>query len=97
MVLEKPPHVLETLYSSWTISNLLIQSYIRDPTQVALFSAELGRYDVAIPIFEDTARAAVQNNLLKFSARGHLLNAGICHLCSASRTRGSVLGKASRT
>ena len=53
------------------------------PTQVAMFSAELGRYDVAIPIFEDTARAAVQNNLLKFSARGHLLNAGICHLCSA--------------
>lgn len=53
------------------------------PWQVALFSAELGRYDVAISIFEDTARAAVQNNLLKFSARGHLLNAGICHLCSA--------------
>jgi len=53
------------------------------PAQVALFSAELERYDVAIPIFEDTARAAVQNNLLKFSARGHLLNAGICHLCSA--------------
>jgi len=51
--------------------------------QVALFSAELERYDAAIPIFEDTARAAVQNNLLKFSARGHLLNAGICHLCSA--------------
>jgi len=26
------------------------------------------------------AAAAADNNLLKFSARGHLLNAGICHL-----------------
>lgn len=49
--------------------------------KVATFAAELERYDVAITIFEDTARAAVQNNLLKFSARGHLLNAGICQLC----------------
>ena len=52
--------------------------------QVAIFAAELEQYDVAIPIFEDTARAAVANNLLKFSARGHLLNAGICQLCSGS-------------
>lgn len=63
--------------------------YILNPTpvhpdlQVATFAAELEQYDVAIAILEDTARAAVQNNLLKFSARGHLLNAGICQLCSA--------------
>lgn len=48
--------------------------------KVAFFSAELGDYGTAIEIFEDVARAAVDNNLLKFSARGHLLNAGICHL-----------------
>ena len=29
------------------------------------------------------ARQAVEHNLLKYSAKGHLLNAGICRLCYA--------------
>ena len=51
--------------------------------QVAQFAAELERYSEAIEIYEGVARASVDNNLLKYSAKGYLLNAGICQLCSA--------------
>lgn len=52
--------------------------------KVAEFSAELGKFSRAVDIFEEAAKRAVENNLLKFSARGYLLNAGICVLCYAS-------------
>ena len=51
------------------------------PLQVAQFSSELGKYTEAIAIYEDVAKRCVDNNLLKYSAKGYLLNAGICHLC----------------
>mmetsp|Transcript_21207 Transcript_21207/g.63819 ORF Transcript_21207/g.63819 Transcript_21207/m.63819 type:complete len:295 (-) Transcript_21207:1757-2641(-) len=51
--------------------------------KVALFKAELGDYAAAIKIFEDVGRRAADNNLLRFSARGHLLNAGLCHLAGS--------------
>lgn len=51
--------------------------------KIAQFAAELERYPQAIKIYEEVARACVDNNLLKYSAKGHLLNAGICQLCSA--------------
>ena len=55
--------------------------------QAAHISAELERYPPAIEAFEAAAKAAVDNNLLKYSAKGYLLNAGICQLCSeCSRT-----------
>ncbi|PNH05536.1 Alpha-soluble NSF attachment protein 2 [Tetrabaena socialis] len=49
--------------------------------KVAEFSAEMGRYSKAVELFEDAARRAVENNLLKYSARGYLLQAGVCCLC----------------
>jgi len=49
--------------------------------QVAQFSAELEKYQPAIQIYEDVARLSMDNNLLKYSAKGYLLNAGICRLC----------------
>uniref|UniRef100_A0A7S0WRH7 Alpha-soluble NSF attachment protein n=1 Tax=Chlamydomonas leiostraca TaxID=1034604 RepID=A0A7S0WRH7_9CHLO len=52
--------------------------------KIAEFSAELGKYSKAVDIFEEAAKRAVENNLLKFSARGYLLNAGICVMCYAS-------------
>jgi Soluble NSF attachment protein, SNAP len=59
---------------------------------VAFFSAEAGDYGTAIGIFEEVAAAAADNNLLKFSARGHLLNAGICHLAGVlTLVRGAML------
>lgn len=50
--------------------------------KVAQFSAELERYPQAVEIYEDVAKAAVDNNLLKYGAKGYLLNAGICLLCT---------------
>ena len=43
--------------------------------------AELENYAEAVEIFESIARSYVDNNLLKYSAKGLLLNAGICQLC----------------
>lgn len=48
--------------------------------KIAQFSAELERFPVAIEIYESIAKAQVDNNLLKFSAKGNLLNAGLCRL-----------------
>jgi len=55
--------------------------------QVAQFAAELERYGEAIELYEGIARQSVDNNLLKYSAKGYLLNAGICQLCSALCSR----------
>lgn len=48
--------------------------------KVAEFSAEMGKYSVAIEIFEEAARRAADNNLLMYSARGYLFQAGLCCL-----------------
>jgi len=53
--------------------------------RVAHLSAEAGRYGEAAEIFEDIARSAVESPLLKYGAKGHLLNAGICRLCIGDR------------
>lgn len=39
------------------------------------------RYQKAIEIYEDIGRQSLNNNLLKYGVKGHLLNAGICQLC----------------
>ncbi|KAK9824875.1 hypothetical protein WJX74_002360 [Apatococcus lobatus] len=49
--------------------------------KVAQFSAELDQYETAVEIYEDIAKTSLENNLLKYSAKGYLLNAGICRLC----------------
>ncbi|KAH9605836.1 hypothetical protein KSS87_013936 [Heliosperma pusillum] len=49
--------------------------------KIAQYSAQLEQYPKAIEIYEDIARHSLNNNLLKYGAKGHLLNAGICHLC----------------
>ena len=41
------------------------------------------RYPKAIEIYEDIARQSLNNNLLKYGVKGHLLNAGICQLCKS--------------
>lgn len=48
--------------------------------KIAQFSAELERFPVAIEIYESIAKLQVENNLLKYSAKGNLLNAGLCRL-----------------
>ncbi|GMY25630.1 alpha-soluble NSF attachment protein-like [Fagus crenata] len=49
--------------------------------KVAEFSAQLEQYPKAIEIYEEIARQSMNNNLLKYGVRGHLLNAGLCQLC----------------
>mmetsp|Transcript_32473 Transcript_32473/g.58974 ORF Transcript_32473/g.58974 Transcript_32473/m.58974 type:complete len:301 (-) Transcript_32473:622-1524(-) len=48
--------------------------------KVAEFYADLGQFKKSAELFEEAAERAVESNLLKFSARGYLLNAGICLL-----------------
>ncbi|MCL7022233.1 hypothetical protein MKW94_002264 [Papaver nudicaule] len=49
--------------------------------KVAQFSAQLEQYPRAIEIYEDVAKQSLNNNLLKYSVKGYLLNAGLCQLC----------------
>lgn len=49
--------------------------------KVAQFAAQLEQYQKAIQIYEDIGRQSLNNNLLKYGVKGHLLNAGICQLC----------------
>ncbi|GMP97041.1 hypothetical protein CsSME_00045448 [Camellia sinensis var. sinensis] len=54
--------------------------------KVAQFSAQLEQYQLAIEIYEDIARQSLNNNLLKYGVKGHLLNAGIGQLCKGKGT-----------
>ncbi|CAN6479130.1 unnamed protein product [Victoria cruziana] len=49
--------------------------------RVAQLAASLDEYPKAIEIFESIAKVSMNNNLLKYSVKGLLLNAGICQLC----------------
>jgi alpha-soluble NSF attachment protein len=52
--------------------------------KIAEMSAEVERYDRSVELYEEVARASVENNLLKYSAKGYLLQAGVCVLCYGS-------------
>lgn len=39
------------------------------------------RYPKAIDIYEEIAQQSLNNNLLRYGVKGHLLNAGLCQLC----------------
>ncbi|CAI9091810.1 OLC1v1026929C1 [Oldenlandia corymbosa var. corymbosa] len=49
--------------------------------KIAQFASQLEQYPKAIEIYEDIARQSLNNALLKYGVKGHLLNAGICQLC----------------
>ncbi|KAJ1697937.1 hypothetical protein LUZ63_006449 [Rhynchospora breviuscula] len=49
--------------------------------RVAQIAAQLEQYPKATDIFEEVAKQSMNNNLLKYSVKGILLNAGICQLC----------------
>lgn len=53
----------------------------------AQFSAQLGNYSKAIELYEEIARQSINDNLLKYGVRGHLLSAGLCQLCSGDVVR----------
>ncbi|EYU20087.1 hypothetical protein ABFS82_06G060500 [Erythranthe guttata] len=49
--------------------------------KIAQYAAQLEQYQKAIEIYEEIARQSLNNSLLKYGVKGHLLNAGICQLC----------------
>ncbi|GMH46055.1 hypothetical protein BSKO_14019 [Bryopsis sp. KO-2023] len=51
--------------------------------KVAQYEAKLGHHKKAVEIYEGVARQAAEHQLLKYSAKGYLLNAGVCRLCYA--------------
>jgi len=50
--------------------------------KVAQFSAQLENFQKAIELYEQVARASLDNNLLKWGAKEHLHRAILCHLAS---------------
>ena len=52
--------------------------------KIATMNAELEKYNKSIKLFEEVAKKSVDNNLLKYSVKGYLLQAGLCHLCIGS-------------
>ncbi|CAK9196675.1 unnamed protein product [Sphagnum troendelagicum] len=65
------------LYSGEGIDSTANQCKIK----VAQFAAQLEQYNKAITIYEDVAKQSMSNNLLKYSVKGYLLNAGLCQIC----------------
>ena len=47
-------------------------------TKIGQVAAELGDLKKAVMSWEDLAKKSIDNNLLKYSVKGYLLNAGIC-------------------
>jgi alpha-soluble NSF attachment protein len=56
--------------------------------KVAQYSAQLEKYDRAIEIYEKVAKASLESNLLKWSAKDYFLRAGLCHLCDGDVVSG---------
>ncbi|CAH8513068.1 unnamed protein product [Schistosoma rodhaini] len=48
---------------------------------VAQLACQLGQCDKAANLFEEAGKASMENNLLKYGAKGHLFKAAICHFC----------------
>jgi len=50
--------------------------------KIAGLAATARQYDMAVGIYEKVALASLDNNLLRYSVKGYLLNAGICRLAT---------------
>jgi len=50
--------------------------------KVAQFSAQLENYAKAIELYEQVAKAALENNVLKWGAKENLMRAVLCHLAN---------------
>ncbi|XP_076464933.1 alpha-soluble NSF attachment protein-like isoform X2 [Babylonia areolata] len=50
-------------------------------SKVAEYSAKLENYEKAIEIYEQLGMYAMDNSLLKYSAKDHFFKACVCHMC----------------
>lgn len=67
--------------SLWLVRKRLMASYQCTYCWITDYMLCFCRYPKSIQIFEEIARHSLNNNLLKYGVKGHLLNAGICQLC----------------
>jgi alpha-soluble NSF attachment protein len=49
--------------------------------KVAQHAAQMDKFEKAIGIYEDIGNSALENSLLKYSAKEYFFKAAICHLC----------------
>lgn len=49
--------------------------------KVAMFAAQMEKYDKAIQIYEKVASSSLESSLLKYSAKEYMFRAALCHLC----------------
>jgi len=49
--------------------------------KVAQYAAHMEKYDKAIEIYEQVATSAMDNQLLRYSAKDHFFRAALCHMC----------------
>ncbi|XP_015748138.1 PREDICTED: alpha-soluble NSF attachment protein-like [Acropora digitifera] len=49
--------------------------------KVAMYSAQMGEYAKALEIYEQVAADAIENSLLKYSAKEYFFKATLCHMC----------------
>eukprot|EP00019_Armaparvus_languidus_P002547 CAMPEP_0168593568 /NCGR_PEP_ID=MMETSP0420-20121227/8388_1 /TAXON_ID=498008 /ORGANISM="Pessonella sp." /LENGTH=299 /DNA_ID=CAMNT_0008629737 /DNA_START=14 /DNA_END=913 /DNA_ORIENTATION=+ len=56
--------------------------------KIALFSAQLEKFDDAIEIYEKVASKSIDNNLLKWSVKDYFFRAGLCHLANGDLVGG---------
>jgi len=61
--------------------------------KVAQYAAQLENYEKAIQIYEQVAAAALESNLLKYSAKDYFFRASLCHLCVDSINAQHALNK----
>ncbi|XP_024360193.1 alpha-soluble NSF attachment protein 2 isoform X2 [Physcomitrium patens] len=65
------------LYSGENIESTSNQCKLK----VAQYAAQTKQYERATQIYQTVAKNSMNNNLLKYSVKGYLLNAGLCQIC----------------
>lgn len=63
---------------------LHIQHLYKIPAFLVISNGIFGccdRYERATQIYQTVAKNSMNNNLLKYSVKGYLLNAGLCQIC----------------
>lgn len=61
--------------------------------KVAMFAAQMEKYDKAIQIYEQVASSSLESSLLKYSAKEYMFRAALCHLCVDHEDAGIALKK----
>jgi len=61
--------------------------------KVAQYAGQLEQYPKAIEIYEQVAMSAMDNQLLRYSAKDHFFRAALCHMCQDIQDAGTAVAK----